>query len=159
MPRHQSHAAIFPAYKRWVGGITGLRFPQIPRGDDGRQSHRYGFLDAAGSELGIETTNFNPRSVPGGGMPAERNFLVVDADDDATVLLVRILMRDFPQAAVVKCRDAERAVSLVKSHDYDAIVAHRAVGTHLEMLIRAIRESKPGVLLVAISGCDRSSES
>lgn len=91
-------------------------------------------------------------------MANHKNFLVVDADADGRVLLARTLLRVFPDAAIVECQDAETAVNLVKAHNYDAVVAHRAIGADPEGLIRMIRERDRNVLLLSVSGIDRKKE-
>ncbi len=91
-------------------------------------------------------------------MTTHRNFLVVDADDDGRVLLVRTLLRIFPQAAIVECQDFQTAVNLVRVNTYDAVVAHRAIGAGPETLIRAIRQENSEVPILAVSGLDRTSE-
>ena len=87
-----------------------------------------------------------------------KTFLVIDADADGRALLVGTLMRVFPDGAVTECQDAEMALKLVKGHAYEAVIAHRAIGTDPVSLVRAIREEKPHVPLLALSGIDRRKE-
>ena len=86
------------------------------------------------------------------------NFLVIDADFDGRTLLVRTLMRVFPQAAIVEAQDYATALSLVDERTFDAIIAHRAIGADPETLVRGIREHERGVPILAVSGLDRSKE-
>jgi len=87
-----------------------------------------------------------------------KTFLVIDADADGRALLVGTLMRVFPDGAVTECQDAKMALKLVKGHAYDAVVAHRAIGADPVSLVRAIRDEKPNVLVLALSDIDRRKE-
>jgi DNA-binding response OmpR family regulator len=91
-------------------------------------------------------------------MPAFQNFLVVDSDTDGRVLIVRTLLRVFPQAAIVEVQDFETAVSLAGGRHYDAIIAHRAIGADAGMLVSALRRADASVPIVAMSGIDRTRE-
>ncbi len=91
-------------------------------------------------------------------LAANRNFLIVDSDADGRLLFVRTLMRVFPQAAVIEVQDFDRALSLLKSHSYDAIIAHSAVGVDPITLVRELREADAEVPILAASKTDRSEE-
>lgn len=87
--------------------------------------------------------------------PTHKDFLLIDADADGRVLLARTLLRVFPRAAIVECQDLETAVNLLVTHEFDAVVSHRAIGADPEKLVRAIREQKRNVPLLAVAGNDR----
>lgn len=91
-------------------------------------------------------------------MPAPRKFLIIDDNSDSRFLLVKTLLRKFPQSVLQECQDAEAAVALAKSEKLDAIVAHRAAEVDGLTLIRMLRHANPLVPLVMVSGFDRSKE-
>ncbi len=80
---------------------------------------------------------------------------MIDADADGRVLLARTLLSVFPRAAIVECQDLETAIDLLGTHEFDAVVSRRAIGADSEKLVRAIREQRPNVPLLAISRGDR----
>lgn len=87
-----------------------------------------------------------------------KTFLVIDADADGRTLLVGTLMRVFSNAVVTECQDAEMALKLITGHTYDAVISHRAIGADPETLVRMIRQERPNVPLLAVSGSDRRKE-
>jgi CheY-like chemotaxis protein len=92
-------------------------------------------------------------------MPVSRKFLIVDDNADSRFLLVKTLLRKFPQAVVQECQDGDAAVALVRSEKLDAIVAHRAAEVDGLTLIRMLRQANPTLPIVMVSGFDRSKES
>jgi|GEM_PF-4034923 len=91
-------------------------------------------------------------------MPSHRNFLVIDADTDGRMLLVRTLMRVFPQSAIIEVQDFHTALALAKANRYDAIVAHRAIGADAKTLVQELHRLGPDVPILAVSGIDRTKE-
>src|SRR3954471_3284685 len=92
-------------------------------------------------------------------MPAPRKFLIVDDNPDSRFLLVKTLLRKFPQAVIEECQDGNAAVDVAKSGALDAIVAHRAAEVDGLTLIRMLREVNPSIPIVMVSGVDRTKES
>jgi CheY-like chemotaxis protein len=91
-------------------------------------------------------------------MPAPRKFLIVDDNSDSRFLLVKTLLRKFPQAVVQECQDGDAALAITKSEQLDAIVAHRAAEVDGLTLIRMLRQANPKIPIVMVSGLDRSKE-
>lgn len=91
-------------------------------------------------------------------MPAPRKFLIIDDNSDSRFLLVKTLLRKFPQAVLQECQDADAAIGLVKTEKLDAVVAHRAAEVDGLTLIRMLRQASATVPIVMVSGFDRSKE-
>lgn len=91
-------------------------------------------------------------------MPTPRKFLIVDDNSDSRFLLVKTLLRKFPQAVVQECQDGDAAIAIARSEKLDAIVAHRAAEIDGLTLIRLLRQVNPAIPIVMVSGLDRSKE-
>jgi CheY-like chemotaxis protein len=91
-------------------------------------------------------------------MPAPRKFLIVDDNSDSRFLLVKTLLRKFPQAVVQECQDGDAAIAMTRAEKLDAIVAHRATEIDGLTLIRLLRQVNPTLPIVMVSGIDRSKE-
>ena len=83
-------------------------------------------------------------------------FLIVDDNADSRFLLVKTLLRKFPQAILQETQDGESAIALMKAGHLDAVVVHRAAEIDGISLIRNLRQSNPTVPIVMVSGLDRS---
>ena len=92
-------------------------------------------------------------------MPAARKFLIVDDNPDSRFLLVKTLLRKFPNAVLRECQDGSTAVNLAKSASLDALIVHRAEEVDGLTLIRMLRQVNTKVPIVMVSGIDRSKES
>jgi CheY-like chemotaxis protein len=91
-------------------------------------------------------------------MRSHKHFLCIDADADGRLLFVRILMRVFPQAAIVEVKDYNTALNLVATHSFDAIVAHRAIGADTTTLIGGLRGAAAEIPILAVSSKGRPQE-
>ena len=91
-------------------------------------------------------------------MPSPPNFLIVDDNADSRFLLVKTLLRKFPQAVLQETQDGESAVSLVRSDILDAVVVHRAAEIDGISLVRRLRQTNSMVPIVMVSGIDRTKE-
>jgi CheY-like chemotaxis protein len=89
-------------------------------------------------------------------MPMSPKFLIVDDNADSRFLLVKTLLRKFPQAILQETQDGESAITLMKAGHLDAVVVHRAAEIDGLSLIRSLRQSSPTVPIVMVSGLDRS---
>src|ERR1041384_1594559 len=89
-------------------------------------------------------------------MPSPRKFLIVDDNADSRFLLVKTLLRKFPQAILQETQDGESALALARSEKLDAVVVHRAAEVDGITLIRLLRQENSGLPLVMVSGIDRS---
>lgn len=89
-------------------------------------------------------------------MNRHRQFLVVDDNADSRFLLVKTLLRKFPQALMQECQDSDVAVSAARNPKLDAIIAHRAADVDGATLIRLLRRINSAVPIVMVSGLDRS---
>lgn len=88
-------------------------------------------------------------------MPAPPQFLVIDDNQDTRFLLVKTLLRKFPQAVIHECQSSASALTMAKTTDLAAIVSHRTTETAGIALLREIRGINPHVPLVMVSGVDR----
>jgi CheY-like chemotaxis protein len=82
-------------------------------------------------------------------------FLVIDDNADSRFLLVKTLLRKFPQAVIHECQSSQTALGMVKTANLDAVVSHRTTETAGITLLREIRNINPSVPLVMVSGVDR----
>lgn len=92
-------------------------------------------------------------------MPSPLKFLIVDDNPDSRFLLVKTLLRKFPQAILEETQDAESAVALVRSDRLSALVVHRAADVDGLTLVRMLRQANRTVPIVMVSGLDRARES
>lgn len=92
-------------------------------------------------------------------MPRHNKFLVIDDNADSRFLLVKTLLRKFPQAVIHECQDAEAATLVVRTTpDLDAVVTHRAMEVDGATLVQLLRRVNPIVPIIMVSGADRSRE-
>lgn len=89
-------------------------------------------------------------------MPPPNKFLIVDDNSDSRFLLVKTLLRKFPQAILQETQDGESAVAIVRSETLDALVVHRAAEVDGLTLIRMLRQAHATIPIVMVSGVDRT---
>ena len=85
-----------------------------------------------------------------------QKFLIVDDNPDSRFLLVKTLLRKFPQAVLQETQDGPSSITLVRSATLDAVVVHRAAEIDGLTLVRLLRDANPSVPIVMVSGIDRS---
>ena len=85
-----------------------------------------------------------------------QKFLIVDDNPDSRFLLVKTLLRKFPQAVLQETQDGPSSITLVRSNTLDAVVVHRAAEIDGLTLVRLLRDANPSVPIVMVSGIDRS---
>jgi CheY-like chemotaxis protein len=89
---------------------------------------------------------------------AAHSFLVVDDNDEHRFLLVKTLLRKFPDAVLQECQDDVTALALAANERLSAAIVHRTVGMNGLELVRNVRRVNARVVLVLVSGIDRSTE-
>jgi CheY-like chemotaxis protein len=89
-------------------------------------------------------------------MTSPHKFLIVDDNSDSRFLLVKTLLRKFPQAILQETQDGESSIALTRSQSLDAVVVHRAAEMDGLTLIRLLRQANPTVPIVMVSGIDRT---
>jgi CheY-like chemotaxis protein len=89
-------------------------------------------------------------------MQSRNKFLVIDDNPDSRFLLVKTLLRKFPDAVVQECQSSLPAIDCAKSDGVSTIILHRASDADGELLIRLIRRVNSTVPIVMVSGYDRS---
>src|SRR4051812_5707409 len=89
-------------------------------------------------------------------MQLRHKFLVIDDNPDSRFLLVKTLLRKFPQSVIQECQGSEPAIDVARDHLTSAIVLHRATDADGETLIRLLRRVNATVPIVMVSGFDRS---
>jgi DNA-binding NtrC family response regulator len=87
-----------------------------------------------------------------------RKFLIVDDNADSRFLLVKTLLRKFPQAIIEETQHGDSALARAKSGDLDALVVHRAAEVDGLTLIKELRAVASDVPIVMVSGIDRTKE-
>jgi CheY-like chemotaxis protein len=92
-------------------------------------------------------------------MHSSRKFLIVDDNADSRFLLVKTLLRKFPQAVLQETQDGDSAVAIVQSVDLDAVVVHRAAEIDGVGLVRLLRQVNSAIPIVMVSGIDRTRQS
>jgi len=83
-------------------------------------------------------------------------FLIVDFHAESRFLLVRTLLRKFPNADIVEEEELEHVLDAVRSDRLAAVVVHRTFDESGVQLVRAIRALDPDLPLIMVSGADRS---
>ena len=91
-------------------------------------------------------------------MLSPRKFLIVDDNPDSRFLLVKTLLRKFPQAVLQETQDADTAIAIAKTERLDAMVVHRAMEVDGITLVRLLRHVSPTAPIVMVSGIDRTVE-
>lgn len=89
-------------------------------------------------------------------MHVPKRFLVVDDNADSRFLVVKTLLKKFPQSIVQECQDAAAAVAAATGDKLDAVVAHRAADIDGLSLIRELRSAARDLPIIMVSGIDRS---
>lgn len=87
--------------------------------------------------------------------PEPLTFLVVEDRKDNRPLLVRTLLRKFAGSACVECEDSEAAVAFLQRFNPAAAVVHRAVDADGVPVVEMLRQAKPDLPIVMVSGIDR----
>lgn len=82
-------------------------------------------------------------------------FLVVDFHAESRFLLVKTLLRKFPDADVIEEDDAERALKLARNGELHAIITHRTFEIEGIELVRQFRAVNFRVPIIMVSGIDR----
>ena len=91
-------------------------------------------------------------------LPSPQKFLIVDDNPDSRFLLVKTLLRKFPQAVIQECQQSDPAVAIARSENPTAIVAHRTEDVDGVTLVRLLRHVNATVPIVMVSGFDRAKE-
>jgi DNA-binding response OmpR family regulator len=89
-------------------------------------------------------------------MPSHYKFLIIDDNPDSRFLLVKTLLRKFPQAVLKETQDGDTSIAVARSEPLDAVVVHRAVEMDGVSLVRLVRQVNSTVPIVMVSGIDRS---
>lgn len=87
-----------------------------------------------------------------------RKFLIVDDNPDSRFLLVKTLLRKFPQAIIEETQHGEFAVARAKAGELDALIVHRATEVDGLTLIKELRTVATQTPIIMVSGIDRSKE-
>lgn len=83
-------------------------------------------------------------------------FLVVDHNGDSRFLLVKCLLRKFPEAVIQEAQDGESAIEMARRGGLAAIVSHRTTEMLGVELVEKFREANPTVPIVMVSGIERT---
>lgn len=88
--------------------------------------------------------------------PAPLRFLVIDHHHDSRFLLVKSLLRKFPQSVIQEVEDGDTAIEVARSTDLAAIVTHRTREYFGTELVQKLREVNDRVPIVMVSGIERT---
>lgn len=91
-------------------------------------------------------------------MATSPRFLVVDFHAESRFLLVKTLLRKFPQAIIHECDEVEQGLEHVRTRALTAVVAHRTFDVSGADVVRRYRAADPQVPIVMVSGMDRRAE-
>lgn len=91
-------------------------------------------------------------------MAAPLKFLVIDDNPDSRFLLVKTLMRKFPNAVLLECQQSTPAINIARAETPTAVIIHRAEDIDGITLVRQLREANDIVPIVMVSGIDRARE-
>src|SRR5882672_8137712 len=89
-------------------------------------------------------------------MPTRKNFLVIDDNPDSRFLLVKTLLRKFPDAVMQECQSSQPAIDVATQDKISAIVLHRATDADSALLLKLLRRVNATVPIVVVSGYDRT---
>lgn len=88
--------------------------------------------------------------------PSPLRFLVVDHHHDSRFLLVKSLLRKFPQAVIQEVEDGETAIEVVRTTELAAIITHRTREYFGTEMVEKLRAVNPDVPIVMVSGIERT---
>jgi CheY-like chemotaxis protein len=88
-------------------------------------------------------------------MPNPPEFLIVDNNRDNRFLLTKTLLRRYPSATIHEHEDSEGALEVARRPLLTAAIIHRAADVDGISLIRMLREARPELPILAVSGFDR----
>ncbi len=83
-------------------------------------------------------------------------FLVVDDNADSRMLLVKTLLRKFPEASIHECQQGDHALAIARAGNLSAVIAHRTYDYDGETLVALFRRLDPILPIVLVSGYDRT---
>lgn len=83
------------------------------------------------------------------------HFLVIDFHAESRYLLVKTLLRKFPDSVIHETDDAEKAVEIVRAIDLIAVITHRTFEISGVDLVTQLRDADPDVTIIMVSGIDR----
>jgi DNA-binding NtrC family response regulator len=86
------------------------------------------------------------------------NLLVIDHNPESGSLLIRSLARKFPDAVIRLCKESRAALEIVATQKLDAVVLHRTEEQDAVSLVRTLRSAEPKMVIIAVSGIDRSEQ-
>ena len=89
-------------------------------------------------------------------MPPLQKFLIVDDNPDSRFVFVRTIMKQFPDAVLQECEDAEPALTSGREPGLSAVVVHRTTEMTGVYFVQSLRQLNSRVPIVMVSGIDRS---
>lgn len=87
-------------------------------------------------------------------MPVVPEFLLVDDHADNRFLLAKTLIRKFPNALIQECQESEAALVAVRRPSVTAAIVHRAADVEGLELLQMLRQARPTVPILFVSGFD-----
>lgn len=81
-------------------------------------------------------------------------FLVVDDNADNRFLLAKTLIRKFPTALLQECQDSQPALVAARRASLTAAIVHRASDVDGVTLIEMLRNARPTLPILFVSGGD-----
>lgn len=84
------------------------------------------------------------------------HFLVVDHHKDSRFLLVRCLMRKFPEARIDEAEEGDVAIEIARTRSLSAIITHRTREYYGTELVEKFRQVNERVPIVMVSGIERT---
>lgn len=87
---------------------------------------------------------------------APLRFVIVDDNADTRFILARSVSKQFPQAEMQECWDAESALQQASAPAVSAVVVHRTTEMTGVYFVQELRKTSPSVPILMVSGIDRS---
>jgi CheY-like chemotaxis protein len=88
-------------------------------------------------------------------MSTTPEFLVIDFHPESRYLLVKTLLRKYPEARIHESEDADKAVEIARAFNLLAIITHRTFDVTGVELVARLRDADPEVPIIMVSGIDR----
>jgi CheY-like chemotaxis protein len=88
--------------------------------------------------------------------PTPHRFLIVDYHKDSRFLLVKCLLRKFPDAIIDEVEEGDQAIEIAQTQELTAIITHRTREYFGTELVEKFREVNTRVPIVMVSGIERT---
>src|SRR3954464_10245013 len=85
-------------------------------------------------------------------------FLIIDDNPDSRFLLVKTLLRKFPNGILQECQNGDTATTIAASDKLHAVVVHRTAEYDGVTLVSLLRRANAQVPIIMVSGINREAQ-